>query len=95
MSKLHSIWKKVLTCVGNSKGEHLSAVFELLSELPDDIALSISGEPVDSLGRIQNAHLTEGVGGIHVSVDGEGHHGPGGMIERRSGGLRSGDLNDT
>ena len=85
----------VLTCVGDSEGEHLPAVLELLPKLPEDFVLPLSGKPVDSLGRIQNAHLSEGVGGIHVSVDGEGHHGPGGMIERRSGGLRSGDLNDT
>ena len=78
---MYSIWIKILTCIGDSEGEHLSAVFVLLSKLPEDIALSISGESVDSLRRIQNAHLAEGVGGINVGVDGEGHHGPGGMIE--------------
>ena len=77
----YSVWIKVLTCIGDGKSEHLPGVFVLLSKLPEDIALPLSGESVDSLRRIQNAHLAEGVGGIHVSVDGEGHHGPGGMIE--------------
>ena len=78
---MYSIWIKVLTCIGDSEGEHLSAIFVLLSKLPEDVALPLSGESVDSLRRIQNAHLAEGVGSVHVCVDGEGHHGPGGVVE--------------
>ena len=60
----------VLTCVGDSEGEHLPAVLELLPKLPEDFVLPLSGKPVDSLGRIQNGHLAESVGDLNVGVDG-------------------------
>ena len=85
---------KILTCVGDGESEHLSGVFVLLSKLPEDIAFSFSGKSVLSLGGVQDVYFTEGVGNVDVSVDGEGHHGSGGVIERGSGGLRSGDLNN-
>ena len=73
---------KIPTCIGDGESEHLSGVFVLLSKLPDDISFSFSGESVLSLGGVQDVYLTEGVGNVYVSVDGEGHHGSGGVIER-------------
>ena len=67
---MYSVWIKVLTCIGDSESEHLPAVFVLLSELPEDVALSLSGESVGSLGRIQNAHLAESVGDLDVGIGG-------------------------
>ena len=81
MSELHSERMKILTCIGNGKGKHLPSVFELLPKLPEDIAFPFSGESVLSLGGVQDVHLAEGVGVVYVSVDGEGHHGPGWLIE--------------
>ena len=72
---------KILTCVCDGKSEHLSGVFELLPKLPEDIAFLFSGESVLSLGGVQDVHLAEGVGDVYVSVDGEGHHCPGWLIE--------------
>ena len=88
------MWKeKILTCIGDSESEHLSGVFVLLSKLPEDIAFPFSGKSVLSLGRVQDVHHAKGIGDIDVGVNGEGHHGPGGVVKRGPGCVRSSDLN--
>ena len=72
----------MLTCIGDGKGEHFPGVFELLPELPEDIAFPFSCKPVLSLGGIHDVHYAEGVGDVHVSVDGKGHHSSGWLAER-------------
>ena len=56
----------VLTCVGDSEGEHLPAVLVLASKLPEDIVLPFSGKPVAVLGSVQNGQLAESIGDLNV-----------------------------
>ena len=72
---------KILTCVCDGKSEHLSGVFELLPKLPEDIAFLFNVESVPSFGGFHDVHIAKGVSNVYVSVDGEGHHGPGWLIE--------------
>ena len=72
---------KILTCVGDSESEHFSSVFELLAELPEDVAFPLDGESVLSLGGVHDVHIAKGVSNVYVSVDGESHQGPSWLVE--------------
>ena len=64
---------KILTCISDGESEHFPSVFELLPELPEDIAFPFDGESVRSFGGFHDVHVAKSVSNVYVSVDGEGH----------------------